>query len=238
MTTHRQTRFSDVCGTIDDLKRILHEESSERLPSETLTSYVEDCLSMLERMELRLTEFAGFRNAVTTILEQMQQIEESLQTSALTAAQELFIRFEAITTPSHEEIDQLCALAETVRDAANLAESRLRRFKQAALELGKLYGTVEGGRGWQKEGQDAVDAGMEVQLAAWLPRSPHREKILAWLKVDRARLVMEDGQPPVVAFEDGGMIPLRDVRWSDEVDNFVPASFKPHPHGPKYRPAG
>ncbi len=80
---------------------------------------------------------------------------------------------------------------------------------------------------------------------AWLPPSPHREVIVDWLSRGRAALLTEEeasrfppgpqGREPLVQFEDGGVMPLRVVRWSDEVNNFYPLGATPHPRGRLYR---
>jgi hypothetical protein len=80
---------------------------------------------------------------------------------------------------------------------------------------------------------------------AWLPPSPHREQIVDWLKRGRAALLSEEevarlpagpqGREPLVQFEDGGFMPLRAVRWSDEVRNFYPLGQAPHPRSRLYR---
>ena len=56
----------------------------------------------------------------------------------------------------------------------------------------------------------------------WLPPSPHREKILEKLAEGRAH-IEEAGhnQPPLVYFEDGGMMELPRVRWTG-ANQFVP----------------
>ena len=80
---------------------------------------------------------------------------------------------------------------------------------------------------------------------AWLPPSPHREVIVDWLRRGRAALLSEaeaerfppgpQGREPLVQFEDGGVMPLRVVRWSEEVRNFYPLGAEPHPRGLLYR---
>ncbi len=66
-----------------------------------------------------------------------------------------------------------------------------------------------------------------------------------WLKRGRAALLAEEeaaklpvgpqGREPLVQFEDGGVMPLRAVRWSDDVRNFYPLGATPHPRGLLYR---
>ena len=88
----------------------------------------------------------------------------------------------------------------------------------------------------------AAAAPLGEPWARWLPPSPHRERIARWLTVGRAHLLPPDGdggdgpeRPPLVQFEDGGVMPLPLVRWSEAVRNFHPADAPPHPHGLRYR---
>ena len=60
----RPTRFSDVCGTIDELKRLLHEEPAAAALLDTL---VDEALLMEARMEVRLHEYEQFRDDVAAI---------------------------------------------------------------------------------------------------------------------------------------------------------------------------
>jgi hypothetical protein len=79
----------------------------------------------------------------------------------------------------------------------------------------------------------------EPAWARWLPPSPHRERVLRFLRSGRANLVPgESDAPPLIAFEDGGLMALPTVRWSEEVKNFHPADHAPHPDGLRYRPEG
>src|SRR5207245_2058001 len=88
----------------------------------------------------------------------------------------------------------------------------------------------------------------EPQWARWLPPSPHRERILRYLRSGRAHLLPLSGdrrqatgdgegpeRPPLVQFEDGGVMSLPVVRWSEDVRNFYPADAPPHAHGLRYR---
>lgn len=228
----RQTRFSDVCGTVDELKRMLNEETKSASP-ETLAGFVEDCVSMLDRMEIRLREFQSFRESMIRLLEQMGEIGDSRRPYALQVAGEMSQRFSDGRCLNAEDAERLSDRAEEVRRVAGEMEQILRRFKETAMQVGRLYHGIEGGRGWDREGAEV--AGMDERLAAWLPPAPHRERILDWLQKGRARLLPETEGPPVVQFEDGGLIVLSAVRYSDEIANFVPASFNPNPRAQLYR---
>ena len=83
----RETRFSDVCGTVDELKRMLHEEPEVGdLATERLVDLVEECAVMLERMDSRLREFQQFRREVVRLTQGMDAIGDSRRPAALQVA--------------------------------------------------------------------------------------------------------------------------------------------------------
>ena len=59
----RKTSFSDVCGTMDELKRLLHEEHERVVagPVELIEPLLDDARYMLDRMRHRLETYRGFR---------------------------------------------------------------------------------------------------------------------------------------------------------------------------------
>jgi hypothetical protein len=166
--------------------------------------------------------------------------------------------------PDAALVQQLIDQAEEIRQVANDMEGALRRHKEAVIEAGRAYLRLRGGRGWD-DGPAAPADGAAPGAAgaadgapaptgrslpdgvpeAWLPPSPHREVIVDWLSRGRAALLTEEeasrfppgpqGREPLVQFEDGGVMPLRVVRWSDEVNNFYPLGATPHPRGRLYR---
>ena len=62
----RQTRFSDVCGTMDELKRLHHEEHETvaRDPIAVIKPLLEDAMYMLNGMQERIGEYDDYRNRV------------------------------------------------------------------------------------------------------------------------------------------------------------------------------
>lgn len=97
-----------------------------------------------------------------------------------------------------------------------------------------------------RDGQDGQADSLPPWVPeAWLPPTPHRERIVDWLRKGRAALLSEaeaarlpigpQGREPWVQFEDGGVMPLRVVRWSEEIRNFYPLGQDPHPRGLLYR---
>ncbi|HEV2126537.1 MAG TPA: hypothetical protein VGW38_27580, partial [Chloroflexota bacterium] len=191
------------------------------------------------------------------IVQQMRAIEEPRLRDAQREAgtiRNLLTNGDAL--PASELIDR----AEEIRQVANDMEGALRRHKEAAIAAGRAYLALKGARGWDdgstSSARPVAPAAAEQSSEspplppglseAWLPPSPHREKVIDWLYRGRAALLTEEeaskipvgpqGREPLVQFEDGGVMPLRAVRWSDEVSNFYPlGSPPPHPRGRLYR---
>jgi hypothetical protein len=156
-------------------------------------------------------------------------------------------------------LQEIADRAEEIRQVANDMEGALRRHKEAVIAAGRAYLRLKGGRDWDDgSGAGAAPAaggpsrGAPQPLPqgvpeAWLPPPPHRAVIVDWLRRGRATLLSEEeaaqfpvgpqGREPLVQFEDGGVMPLRLVRWSDEVKNFYPLGQEPHPRGRLYRRA-
>jgi hypothetical protein len=236
MAQMRETRFSDVCGTVDELKRLMSEEPEAGSQADRLVGFVEDCVYMIGRMDLRLREFQRLRDEVAQLSQQMLAIPDSRSPYAEQVAATMVSRLRQGRVLSTEEAAALSEQAEEVRGVAGEQEQLLRRFKEACMGLGALCRAIEGNRGWGRDSSEAETAGLEAGLTAWLPAPPHRGKILDFLQRDRARLLpREESQVPLVQFEDGGVIALSAVRWSDAVSNFVPASFDPSPRANRYR---
>jgi hypothetical protein len=239
----RRTRFSDVCGTIDELKRVLHEEPEAIVARpETLDSYVDDALFMLEHMEARLREYESFRAELAAIATALQEVGGSRREDAVAAAPPLKALLQRGRPLTEEECVEAVARAEAIRVVAQDLESKLYRFKDLVLALARAYRIVQGNRPWvldEEEAQAAAALPGQPEWAHWLPPSPHRERILRYLRAGRAHLVQTDGggqdRPPLLQFEDGGVMPLPAVRWSEEIGNFYPEDAPPHARGILYR---
>jgi hypothetical protein len=236
------TRFSDVCGTIDELKRVLHEEG-ERVAVDPapLVEAIVEALGMEARMRERVAEYERFRDALHAQLRAMDALAQEHSgdaTEDAAALQALLLRGQVLSDDERAEAERL---AEAVRAVASHQEHVLFGWKMAALEVGRAYRAVEGNRRWVLDASDAEHAPLpdEPAWARWLPPSPHRERVLRFLRSGRANLVPgESDAPPLIAFEDGGLMALPTVRWSEEVKNFHPADHAPHPDGLRYRPEG
>ena len=253
----RTTRYSDVCGGTDEFKRLLAEEpETAATPAgrETLRGLVDDGLYMLSRMEVRLREYQAFRDELARLVEAMRTIPEPRLADSQREADTLRA---TLAAGGELEATELMRRAEEIRQVANDMEGALRRHKEAAVVAGKAYRALM--REGRSTGANAETAGAPAAAATsaasaeipdwipagWLPPEPHREKVVDWLK--RGRVVLLDdeavaklpvgpqGREPWVQFEDGGVMPLRIVRWSEEVRNFHPMGSDPNPRSRLYR---
>lgn len=279
----RMTRYSDVCGGTDELKRLLVEEpglAASAAGRATLRSLLDDGMYMLARMEVRLREYQGFCATLERLAQEMRRIEEPRLQDAGVQAEALRALLDAQpqhgATLSETTVREIIDRAEGIRQVANDMEGALRRHKEGAIEAGRAYLRLRGARGWDDgeatlgggdalapqdgpgsenlppAGPQRAGAGEVAKTAlppgvpeAWLPPPPHREMIVDWLRRGRAVILSTEeaarfpvgpqGREPLVQFEDGGVMPLRVVRWSTEVKNFYPLGATPHPRGPLYR---
>ncbi|MDH7569701.1 MAG: hypothetical protein QHJ73_08960 [Armatimonadota bacterium] len=234
----RATRFSDVCGTLDELKRMVCEE--EHPDPGVMGALLDDVRYMMGRMDRRLGEYLEFAQKAEALAAQVLALGSSGWEQAAPIVDEMdALARGGVSTAAG--VETLCVQAERVRDVANGQEQKLRRAKEAAISLYRLYLSVRGERDWGREEAGAPSApatNLIARLDPWLPPPPHRERILDFLQRGRAHLVgnAAEGQPPLVEFEDGGVMPLPRVRWSEEVSNFYPEGETPHPRGRRYRP--
>jgi hypothetical protein len=259
----RTTRYSDVCGGTDEFKRLLREEPQQAGSAagrEALLSLLDDGMYMLGRMELRLREYQQFRDTMARLAAAMQTIEEPRLAGAAAAAAALRERLQG--APEGPPAAALVQHLIDMEGALRRHKEAVIEAGRAYLRLRGRRGWDDGspappgapsdgaGPAAQDGAQDgaAPPAGGALPPGvpeAWLPPSPHREVIVDWLKRGRAALLTEEeasrfppgpqGREPLVQFEDGGVMPLRVVRWSDEVSNFYPLGATPHPRGRLYR---
>ncbi len=250
---HRVTRYSDVCGGTDEFKRILTEETQLAGSGQgraSLGSLLEDGMYMLRRMSGRLTEYEAFRDEVRHLLARL----DAVVPPDMPVAEREASRIREAVTPGNTGLDAraLVDQAEEVRQVANDMEGALRRHQEGAIALARAYAILRGHRGWPdglSSQTSELHSSTEIPAwipKAWLPPSPHAERIVDQLASGRASLLSDleldsypvgpQGREPVVQFEDGGVMPLRVVRWDEAVQNFHPLGQVPHPRGLKYRP--
>lgn len=231
---YRHTKFSDVCGTMDEFKRLLYEEKEEifKDPESHLEPLLEDGLFMLSRMEGRLKEYRNFAEKISKHVQLMDEIKEADSAKASRFVE--LIRKQILS--KELAVEKLAGAAESIRSVANELENRLRTYKDLALGFYALFLKVKGDRNWLLE-PEGLESDLKSKYQAWLPPEPHRSKLIKRLVDARAYVVKSSqmGEQPLVQFEDGGLIPMSQVRWDSNIENFHPAGFKPSPSGRRYR---
>jgi len=231
---YRQTKFSDVCGTMDEFKRLLYEEKEKVFtePESHLEPLLEDALFMLARMEGRVKEYKDFVEEIRKCLQLVDEVKEVDSAKASRSAE--LIRKQILSREL--EVEKLADAAESIRSVASELENRLRTYKDLALRFYVLFLKVKGDRNWLLEAK-GLEKDLKSKYQAWLPPEPHRSKLLKWLVEARAYVIEPSriGEQPLVQFEDGGLIPMSQVRWDPDIENFHPAGFKPSPSGRRYR---
>jgi len=237
---YRQTRFSDVCGALDEVKRLLHEERDK--VSQSLEASLEpllgDILFMLFRMSDRLKEYRSFIEEVRMYMKPMEMVQEVDLERAENSMKFMRRYVESIRGPEEADLEKMDNVAESIRSVANDLEHKLRACKELSLKIYDCFLKVKGNRSWLLEERGNLTADLEKKYQAWLPPRPHKEKLLEYLVKSEAR-VIEASQPieqPIVQFEDGGLIPMSKARYNPGTDNFYPAGFKPSLSGRRYRP--
>jgi hypothetical protein len=227
----RETRFSDVCGTIDEIRSILGKGRIEPKESVEVLSLLEDALHMINRMRLRLEEYERFRENLRFLLKEMDHVESAGVEEALSIAD----KFRDVISKRCREkgdFERAVELAERIRRIASNLEGALRAYKEKCLAMVELYGRIKGVRDWSKDEEKKLGASLPTlmpldkvleSLREWLPPEPHRTKLIEFVKAGRAYIQPKKrGQPPIVQFEDGGSIPLHKVRYSERIRNFYP----------------
>lgn len=237
----RQTGFSDVCGAMDELKRLAVEEP-ERLaaaPGTLVRPLVEDGLYMIGRMRGRLDAYRRLRERLQAVLEALAQLPAVAGEPARRGAERIDAWLGEGAPLDPAGVAELHAAAEEIRSVASAQEQVLRQGKALALQLHDAFEEVREGRPWLLGEADRENLGERLRQRhqAWLPPEPAAGIMLDWLGRDRLTVQedqRQDGQP-VVLFDDGGAIPMSQLRWSAELGNFHPAGTAPGTRGRSYR---
>ncbi|MFC1713999.1 hypothetical protein ACFL6S_10030, partial [Candidatus Poribacteria bacterium] len=122
----RQTNYYDVCGSIDELRKLLAEKP-EMIQSdpERLFELIDDACYMLSRMQRRREKYDEFRASVNSVSERLNQIVGPETEVAHQKADE----FRGLLRENPEKVagklQLLNELAEGVRDVANRMEKEV-----------------------------------------------------------------------------------------------------------------
>lgn len=237
----RVTRFSDVCGTLDELRKMFEKGSLDRGEIETAINLVDDAIYMIGRMLTRLQEYEDFKEELRSILNTMDQIEIVEETKPRKVTDKL----RSLISKGFSEkkdLERSVELAEEIRQIANKLERALRTYKGKFLDVVELYGRVKGVRDWSKDEKEKIGTALPIlipineileNVKEWLPPEPHRSKIIDFVKAGRAYIQPKRRrEPPVVQFEDGGTIPLHKIRYSERA-GYQEGMFYPEDRPPK-----
>ena len=147
----RATKYSDVCGTVDEFKRLVAEDSPLfRDEPEYIAERFADIRYMTARMYRRQREYSYFAEALRKLADELAEVvivdrgpaDEGL------AEIERMLEDPGCVTVERERLDEL---AEQVRGVASRQENRLRAHKTVALKLHRLYSQVKGPRDWTQD---------------------------------------------------------------------------------------
>ena len=152
----KMTKYTDVCGTIDELKKLLKDESTQSDLS-VLTELIENAEYMVQRMQRRLDKYKEFSDEVENLFNSMRKISEPDASIAKEKSDQIrtFIRDNppdviSRACDSTEKLEFLFSLAEEIRDVANKLEQSLHAYRDAAIKLGALYTEIKGARNWEE----------------------------------------------------------------------------------------
>ena len=145
----RQTKYSDICGSTDELKQLMAEqpELADSAPDEML-KLLDDMDYMMGRLAKRRGSYEAFVAAVQAALAKMDEIEPADHDAAARESDEIRGAVEAGSDAVRARIDELHERAERYREVANAAERVVRGHKDIAVEIGKRYREIKGARSW------------------------------------------------------------------------------------------
>ena len=162
--TTQTTKHVDVCGSIDELRRLLDEDPAvlQRDPPR-LQRLIAEAERQLGHMRERLEAYQTAADEVARLLERMQAIQGPAFEPAEQAAAVLQDLLAAGHEPTPERVAEVVTLAEQMRDVANAAEQALYPSRDATILLGALYEGLRGARDWSQrlselQAQEAADA--------------------------------------------------------------------------------
>ena len=143
------TKHVDVCGTIDELKRLWEQqpELADTNP-EHQKALLDHAAKMLRRIEQRLDAYREFAQAVQARAEEMAQLVHPDHAPAPALRAELESRIEAGSQSVTANLESMFTAAEAIRTIAGDSELVLYRYRDLAIEIGALYDAIRGGREW------------------------------------------------------------------------------------------
>lgn len=143
------TRHVDVCGAIDELKK-LWEEQPELADTDPqrLLDLLDHALRMVRRIEQRLGEYREFTEALSARAAQLQALQPPDHTPAPALHDSLCQTVRQGGAAVRDNLATLAANAEALRKIAGDSEQVLYAYRDGAIEIGALYEAIRGARAW------------------------------------------------------------------------------------------
>lgn len=152
----RSTKYSDVCGSVDEFKRHAAEGPDALAATRAeIDELFADIRYMIGRMYRRQREYTAFTDRLREISARLEAVPLVDCAPADEGLAELERLLDAGETG---DVERLHALAEQVRAVASAQEQRLREHKAAALEVLRAYRAVRGERDWSRDEDETDDA--------------------------------------------------------------------------------
>ena len=149
---YRATQYSDVCGTMDELKRIIAEEPERvRREPDYVQSLIDVARHMTGRMYRRQREYNNLAQRLGELHRQMAEVPVQDRAPADEGLDEIERLLRADPGCAEAQKERLDELAEQVRAVANGQEGRLREHKAVALAVYRAYLDIKGARDWTNE---------------------------------------------------------------------------------------
>ena len=145
------TKFRDVCGCVDHIKGVLHDNlQSVEADPHIFDQLLDHALYMVSRMYKREEEYRKFAADAIAVCTQIPRGPDPAMAS--NAAEEIKTILHNHPEDVTKYTDLLNQLAEDVRHVASNQEKCLADYKELALRLNKLYREVKGARNWEEQG--------------------------------------------------------------------------------------
>lgn len=145
-----QTKHRDVCGTIDELKGLLKDKPElAKCDPDRLYQLLDDACYMISRMQRRRERYEKFAADIASLGKRMETVRGPEPDQAYKKADEIRTFLQNSPEDIPAKLERLYELAEGMRDVASKLENCLSAYKDTAIEVGKLYGEIKGGRKWK-----------------------------------------------------------------------------------------
>ncbi|MBT3379300.1 MAG: hypothetical protein HN742_43100 [Lentisphaerae bacterium] len=145
----RQTAYSDICGSTDELKHMMTEQPElADGAQEEMLKLLDDMDYMLGRLAMRRIKYEAFVEAVRAVLEKADEADAADHDAATRESEALRDIIAQGGATVRTRIDEVQKRAERYRDVANAAEGVVKEYKDIAIEIGTHYRTIKGARSW------------------------------------------------------------------------------------------